>query len=95
MRNLKSLRYESLKLKQIQFNSLCLQFGDWISLKRIEKIIRKSAFDKKIKKPRLKFNPGLALTGVRTTGPRMQKVSRNEKSWRLKSVIQFKESESR
>ena len=38
------------------------------TLKRIEKIIRESAFDKKIKNPGLKFNPGLALTGVRTTG---------------------------
>ena len=36
--------------------------------KKIEKIIRESAFDKKKKKPRLKFNPGLALTRVRTTG---------------------------
>ena len=26
-------------------------------------------FRKKVKKPGLKFNPGLALTGVRTTGP--------------------------
>ena len=39
------------------------------TLKRIEKIIRESAFDKKKTKPGLKFNPGLALTGVRTTGP--------------------------
>ena len=38
--------------------------------KKIEKIIRESAFDKKKKKPRLKFNPGLALIGVQTTGPR-------------------------
>ena len=37
--------------------------------KKIEKIIRESAFDKKKKKPGLKFNPGLALTRVRTTGP--------------------------
>ena len=37
--------------------------------KKIEKIIRGSAFDKKKKKPGLKFNPGLALTRVRTTGP--------------------------
>ena len=36
--------------------------------KKIEKIIRESAFDKKKKKPGLKFNPGLALTSVRTTG---------------------------
>ena len=38
--------------------------------KKIEKIIRVSAFDKKKNKPGLKFNPGLALSGVRTTGPR-------------------------
>ena len=37
--------------------------------KKIEEIIRESAFDRKKKKPGLKFNPGLALTGVRTTGP--------------------------
>ena len=37
--------------------------------KKIEKIIRESAFDKKKKKPGLKFNPGLALTRVWTTGP--------------------------
>ena len=37
--------------------------------KKIEKIIRESAFDKKKEKLGLKFNPGLALTGVRTTGP--------------------------
>ena len=56
-----------LELKiQIQFNSFCLQFDD----KRIEKIIRKSAFDNKKKKAGLKFNPELVLTGVRTTGPR-------------------------
>ena len=38
-------------------------------LKKIKKIIRESAFDKKKKKPGLKFNPRLALTGVRTNGP--------------------------
>ena len=44
------------------------------TLKRnIEKTILESAFDKKKKKPGLKFNPGLALTGVRTTGPRALK----------------------
>ena len=37
--------------------------------KKIEKIIRGSAFNKKKKTPGLKVNPGLALTGVRTTGP--------------------------
>ena len=34
--------------------------------KKIEKIIRESAFDKKIKNPTLKFNPGLVLTGKNT-----------------------------
>ena len=37
--------------------------------KRIEKIIRESAFDKKKKILGLKFNLGLALTSIRTTGP--------------------------
>ena len=38
--------------------------------KKIEKIIRESAFDKKKKKPGLEFSPGLVLIiiGVRTTG---------------------------
>ena len=40
------------------------------TLKRKKKIIQEGAFDKKIKKPGLKCNPGLVLTGVRTTGPR-------------------------
>ena len=38
--------------------------------KKIEKITRGSAFDKKKNNPGLKFNRGLALTGVRTTGSR-------------------------
>ena len=38
--------------------------------KKIEKIVWESAFDKKKKKPGLKFNPRLALTSVWTTGPR-------------------------
>ena len=38
--------------------------------KRIEKIIRESAFDNNKKKAGLKFNTGLVLIGVRTTGPR-------------------------
>ena len=34
------------------------------------KIIQESALDKKKKKPGLKFHPGLALTNIRTAGPR-------------------------
>ena len=43
----------------------------WLdTLKGIEKIIRESAFGEKKKKPGLKFNLGLALTHVQTTGHR-------------------------
>ena len=45
-----------------------------LDLWRREKIIRESAFDKKKKTPWLKFNPGLALTGVRTTGARASRL---------------------
>ena len=41
----------------------------FVALKRIEKIILKNAFGQKKKKPGLKFNPGLAVIGLRTTGP--------------------------
>ena len=40
------------------------------ALKRIEKIVGENAFEQKKKKPRLKFNPGLALIGLRITWPR-------------------------
>ena len=41
----------------------------WLdTLKKVEKIIRESALDKK-KESVVKFNPGLALTSVQTTGP--------------------------
>ena len=39
------------------------------SIKRLEKIIREIVFEQKKKKPGLKFNPGLTLIGLRTTGP--------------------------
>ena len=37
--------------------------------KRREEITRENTFEQKKKKPGLKFNPGLALIGLRTTGP--------------------------
>ena len=40
----------------------------------MEKIIRESAFDNTKKKAGFKFNPGLVLTGVRTTGPSISKA---------------------
>ena len=43
--------------------------------KRIEKILRESAFDEKKKKRGLKRNLGLAQTSVRTTGPRVLQPS--------------------
>ena len=39
------------------------------ALNRREKIIWENAFEQKKKKPGLKFNPGLALIGLRATGP--------------------------
>ena len=50
------------------------------ALKRIEKIIRENAFEQKKKKPRLKCNPGLALTliGLGTTGLKASKVRRKQ-----------------
>ena len=41
------------------------------ALKWIEKIIWENAFEQKKKKLRLKFNPGLALIGLWTTGQRI------------------------
>ena len=62
------LSYESLKDKSsLIFFAYNLMIG---YSKRIEKIIRESAFDEKKKKPGLKFNPRLASTGLRTTGTR-------------------------
>ena len=57
-----------------------------LCLKRIEKIIRENAFEQKTKNPRLKFNPGLAVIGLRTTGP--WTVNSNFKSirWTLPNV---------
>ena len=46
------------------------------TLKRIEKIVRENAFDEKKKRPGLKFNPGLALIGLRTPGPWASDISR-------------------
>ena len=49
----------------------------------MEKIIRESAFDEKKKKRGLKFNPGLAQTGVRRTGPSVLQPSQEK----LKTIL--------
>ena len=54
-------RYESLKSK--------LATLKLATLKGIEKIVRENAFDEKKKRPGFKFNSGLALIGLRTSGP--------------------------
>ena len=72
MRNLNS------DIKVYKERSVLLSFSIiwWLDgLKRIEKIILENSFEQKKKKPGLKFKPGLALTGLRTTGPRHQLVS--------------------
>ena len=52
--------------KPIQFFPLIW----WLdALKKINKIIQENSFEQKKRKPRLKFNPGLALISLRTTGP--------------------------
>ena len=45
------------------------------TLNKIGKIFRENAFDEKKKRPGLKFNPGVALTGLRTTRPRSLSVN--------------------
>ena len=49
-------RNESLKT-----NLVYVQMDNWITLKRVEKIIPQNAFQQKKKKPGLKFNPGPTL----------------------------------
>ena len=40
----------------------CPQFVHWVFYKGLEKIIRENVSEQEKKKPRLKFDPGLALT---------------------------------
>ena len=59
-------RYESLKSR---FSFILFAYNLMIGCsKRIEQIIWENAFEQKKKKPRYKFNPGLALIGPRTAG---------------------------
>ena len=67
VRNLNSDMKAFKKASSVLFLLLTIWWMD--AVKRIEKIIRENAFEQKKKKPRLKFNPGLALIGLRTTGP--------------------------
>ena len=59
---LKTLRENSVQIFLLAIWSLDV-------LKRIVKIFPKRLLNKEIKKPRLKFNPGLGLIGLWTTGP--------------------------
>ena len=53
--------------KQIQLNSFLPTIWWLPTLKRIEKLARENTFDEKEKRRGEKFNPGLALIGLRTT----------------------------
>ena len=53
----------------MKFNSFCVLFDDWTLLKGYIILSHKMLFEQKKKKPGLKFNPGLALIGLQTTGP--------------------------
>ena len=55
---------------------------------RIEKIIRESAFHKKIKNRGLKCNPELALTGVRTTGSCSQGAFPGEQFTTIQNIVE-------
>ena len=55
--------------KIVKYTAICKEIFSSSPVEK-EKISRERAFHKKKKKPGLKFNPGLALTDVRTTGPR-------------------------
>ena len=62
-------------LKALRENSVQIfLFAIWSLdvLKRIVKIFPKRLLDKEIKKPELKFNPGLGLIGLWTTGPKFR-----------------------
>ena len=59
---LKALRENSVQIFLLPILSLDV-------LKRIVKIFPKILLNKEMKKPELKFNPGLKLIGLRTTGP--------------------------
>ena len=45
------------------------EFHDLMLYKDMGKITRENALEQKNKKPRFKFNPGLVLISLRTTGP--------------------------
>ena len=58
---------KALKENSVKFLSSRIWLFD--ALKRTQKIIPKRLLNKGIKKPRLKLNHGLVLTGLQTTGP--------------------------
>ena len=66
--DLKALKENSVKFF---LSRICLFDALKITLKTTPKRI----LSKGIKRPRLKFNPGLALIGLRTTGPRTAPLS--------------------
>ena len=81
-------------LKALQENSVeFFLFRVWLldALKRTLKIFPKRLLSKGIKKRRLKFNPGLALIGLWTTGPWAWKITLlEEKSPLSHQVLQWK-----
>ena len=65
-------RYESLKGK---FSLILFVYNLMIGYsKKIEKIVRENALDGEEKRPGLKFNPGLALIGLRSFVIRNRKL---------------------
>ena len=56
------------------------------ALNRIEKIIGEHSLEQKKTKPRLSFNPKLALIGPGTTGPRCKGYERGCDSWNISGL---------
>ena len=91
---LKALRENSIQIFLLAIWSLDV-------LKRIVKIFPKRLLNKEIKKPELKFNPGLGLSGLWTTGPRIFRAGQRRWAiwyiflyhfcvWRVKVMISDK-----
>ena len=55
----------------------------------MEKIARENTFDEKKKRPGEKFNPGLALIGLRTTGSSQLSVLYSTQVFAIYNALRF------
>ena len=69
-------------LKKIQSNFFLSRIWLFDALKRTQKINPKGVLNKRMKKPRLQFNLGFMLIGLRSTWPWVWCRSRNKRKWK-------------